>query len=131
MRITTQAYQAILTQAREQLPCEACGYLLGTGDTLSVNYPMTNGDHSSDHFSFLPAEQFAAMRHARNEGLHILANWHSHPSSPSRPSAEDIRLANDPRIAYLILSLAQTEPVLNAFSIRKGIVERLPLHILD
>ncbi|MCI6118371.1 MAG: Mov34/MPN/PAD-1 family protein [Prevotella sp.] len=30
------------------------------------------------------------------------AKWHSHPASPSRPSSEDIRLANDPNILYAI-----------------------------
>ncbi|MBR4650224.1 MAG: Mov34/MPN/PAD-1 family protein [Prevotella sp.] len=30
--------------------------------------------------------------------MRILANWHSHPASPSRPSEEDLRLALDPTI---------------------------------
>ena len=46
-----------------------------------------------------------------------LGNWHSHPESPSRPSDEDKRLANDSKASYLILSLAEEEPVLNSFHI--------------
>ena len=92
---------------------------------------MTNADHSSEHFSFIPQEQFAAVKYARNNGLKVLANWHSHPSTPSRPSQEDIRLANDPNILYLILSLAEAEPVLNAFRIIKGEVEIIKLKIED
>ena len=53
-------------------------------------------------------------------GLKILANWHSHPASPSRPSQEDLRLANDPTIRYAILSLLDGEPKLNSFKILNG-----------
>ena len=54
----------------------------------------------------------------RDEGLSPLGNWHSHPETPSRPSEEDKRLANDSRASYLILSLAEEDnPVLNAFHV--------------
>lgn len=54
----------------------------------------------------------------RSQGLVPLGNWHSHPESPSRPSEEDKRLANDPRASYLILSLEKEDhPVLNAFHV--------------
>ena len=44
--------------------------------------------------------------------------WHL--SSPSRPSEEDKRLAFDPTIEYLILSLMEEgNPVLKAFGIDK------------
>ena len=77
-------------------------------------------DHSPEHFSFAPKDQFAALRYARSKGLKILANWHSHPATPSRPSQEDLRLANDPTIRYAILSLLNDEPRLNSFKILNG-----------
>ena len=131
MTIEREVFEKIVAQAREELPNESCGYLLGIDDTVTENYRMTNADHSSEHFSFIPREQFAAVKYARNNGLKVLANWHSHPSTPSRPSQEDIRLANDPNILYLILSLAEAEPVLNAFRIIKGEVEIIKLKIED
>jgi proteasome lid subunit RPN8/RPN11 len=73
---------------------------------------MENIDHSPEHFSFAPKDQFAALRYARSKGLKILANWHSHPASPSRPSQEDLRLANDPTIRYAILSPRRHPPEL-------------------
>ena len=43
-----------------------------------------------------------------------------HPESPSRPSEEDKRLAYDPTVNYLILSLMDMDqPVLKAFDIDK------------
>lgn len=119
--ITESAYQSILAQAQKDAPVESCGYLLGTDkETATENYPMTNIDHAEEHFSFDPKEQFAAIKYARKNGLAIVGNWHSHPASPSRPSEEDKRLAYDPNILYFILSLAEEEPVLNAFRIVDG-----------
>lgn len=127
--ITEQAYQSILAQAQKDAPVESCGYLLGPDkETATENFPMTNIDHSEEHFSFDPKEQFAAVKYARKNGLKIVGNWHSHPASPSRPSEEDKRLAYDPSILYFILSLAEEKPVLNAFRIVDGEVkEKYPL----
>jgi proteasome lid subunit RPN8/RPN11 len=130
IQIKKEVYDAILQQARRELPNESCGLLLGQAESIVEYYPMTNADHSPEHFSFLPQEQFAALRHARGKGLKVTANWHSHPSSPSRPSEEDIRLAYDPTILYFILSLAADEPVLNAFRIVEGKVEKLPWQLI-
>ena len=122
--ITESTYQSILAQAQKDAPIESCGYLLGTDkETATENYPMTNIDHSEEHFSFDPNEQFAVLKYARKKGLKIVGNWHSHPASPSRPSEEDIRLAFDPTILYFILSLAEEQPVLNAFRIVDGEVK--------
>ena len=124
MTIPQQIIDEIISQAQREAPCEACGYLLGTsseteGDVVAENYPMENADHSPEHFSFVPREQFAALKHARSRSLRILANWHSHPASPSRPSEEDLRLALDPEIRYAILSLHKGIH-LNVFRIQEG-----------
>lgn len=130
MKIKKEVFNKILEQARRDVPNESCGYLFGEGDTVTESYEMTNADHSPEHFSFIPKEQFAAINYARKHGLQVLANWHSHPASPSRPSQEDIRLAYDSQIAYFILSLAAEEPVLNAFHIENGVSEKLPLEVI-
>lgn len=130
MKIKKEVFNKILEQARRDVPNESCGYLFGEGDTVTESYEMTNADHSPEHFSFIPKEQFAAINYARKHGLQVLANWHSHPASPSRPSQEDIRLAYDSQIAYFILSLAAEEPVLHAFHIENGVSEKLPLEVI-
>lgn len=73
-------------------------------------------------------DQFAALRYARSKGLKILANWHSHPASPSRPSQEDLRLANDPTIRYAILSLHDGVH-LNSFKIVGGEIVDKEVHL--
>ena len=115
-------YEKMLKHCREGLPNEACGLIGGVveGDkrTIKKVYLLTNIDQSNEHFSMDPKEQFAAVKDMRANGYQLLGNFHSHPESPSRPSEEDKRLAFDPKINYLILSLMDMEnPVLNAFVI--------------
>ena len=132
MIIPQNIIDELISQARQDAPNETCGYLLGTssedGDTVTENYEMENIDHSPEHFSFNPKDQFAALKYARSKGLKILANWHSHPASPSRPSQEDIRLANDPTIRYAILSLHEGVH-LNSFRIINGEVVEKEVHL--
>ena len=136
MKIPQNIIEELIEQAEKDAPDESCGYLLGItspggneGGLVTENYWMENVDHSSEHFSFAPKDQFAALRYAREKGLKILANWHSHPASPSRPSQEDLRLANDPTIRYVILSLLDGEPKLNSFKILNGEVIDKEIHL--
>ena len=116
-------YDKILEYALSQRPDEACGLIAGKESedgsrSIEKVYLLTNTDHTNEHFSIDPKEQLAAVKDMRAEGLVPLGNWHSHPESPSRPSEEDKRLANDSKATYMILSLEQEDtPVLNAFHI--------------
>jgi [CysO sulfur-carrier protein]-S-L-cysteine hydrolase len=121
----------IFSHAKSELPNEACGYLAGTNGVVTLAYNLTNIDHSPEHFSFDPAEQFKTVKDARNKGLEILANYHSHPSTPARPSVEDIRLAYDPNISYVIISLANSEPGIKSFKIKDGKVDSEDIKIVD
>ena len=131
MIIPQSIIDQLIDQARQDAPNESCGYLLGSDGVVTENYWMENIDHSPQHFSFAPRDQFAALRYARQKGLKILANWHSHPASPSRPSQEDLRLANDPTIRYAILSLLDGKPSLNSFKILNGEVVDKETHYAE
>ena len=117
-------YDKMLQHCKDGLPNESCGLLAGTVEgevkTVTKIYLLTNIDASNEHFSMDPKEPFAALKDARANGVEIIGNFHSHPESPSRPSEEDKRLAYDPNIEYLILSLQEADhPVLKAFGIDK------------
>lgn len=127
--IPQQIVDQIFDQAKKGLPEEVCGYLAGTDRTVNRHFELTNIDHSPEHFSFDPAEQFRTLRETRNAGLEILANYHSHPATPARPSVEDIRLAFDPNISYVIVSLAGEFPDIKSFKIRNGVVEREEIQV--
>lgn len=121
----------IVAHAKNDLPNEACGYLAGNDDVISLGYPMTNIDNSRDHFSFDPSEQFQTVKDARSKGLQILANYHSHPETPARPSEEDIKLAYDPEISYIIISLANGQVDVKSFKIMNSIVLKEDITITD
>lgn len=110
----------IIAHARRDAPIEACGYLAGKGGAVTRAVALRNADASREHFSFAPQEQFAAVRELRKQALRPLAVYHSHPSTLARPSPEDIRLAADPAISYVIVSLAQAEPVVKSFRVSAG-----------
>ncbi|MFZ5987752.1 MAG: M67 family metallopeptidase [Bacillota bacterium] len=123
--ITKQQYKDILDHSLGALPNEACGLLGGiaVNDIKYVKrvYLLTNIDNSPEHFSMDPKEQFSAVKDMRSNGWVMLGNFHSHPASPSRPSEEDKRLAFDPGVSYLIISLMDQENiVLKSFSIIKS-----------
>ena len=134
VRLKKSDYDAIVGHAKAGLPNEACGLIAGIvqGDLKMVEkvYLLSNPDQSPEHFSIDPREQLAAVKDMRAQGLSPLGNFHSHPSTPSRPSQEDIRLAYDPKASYLILSLAEETPVLRAFEIAGGAVTLQTLEII-
>ena len=121
--------KALFEQAGREAPVEACGYLAGIDGRVSKHYPMTNIEGRNDHFAFDPKEQFAVLRSARDEGLTITGVYHSHPASPARPSGEDIRLAYDPTVVYVIVSLMDGINMMQGFRIIKGQVEEEPITI--
>ena len=124
LKLKKSDYDKMLKHCKDGLPNESCGLLAGTVEgevkTVTKIYLLTNIDASNEHFSMDPKEQFAALKDARANGVEIIGNFHSHPESPSRPSEEDKRLAYDPSIEYLILSLQEADhPILKAFGIDK------------
>ncbi len=136
IRLSKEHYEKIVTQARDEFPLECCGLLGGilTEDVISVEkvYPLTNMDRSSEHFSLDPKEQFVALKNMRLAGCRLIGNYHSHPHTPSRPSEEDKRLAFDPDVLYGIVSLKDSEPVLNFFKITNHeLVEKIEYRILE
>jgi len=105
MKIPKTVYNAILEQSKKDDPLETCGYLGGTNNEVTDIFPMVNSDKSPEHYAFDPKEQFKVLREARARGLSLVAVYHSHPKSPARLSEEDIRLALDPTLCYIICSL--------------------------
>ena len=130
MNIKASVIDELISHARAEAPIEACGYLAGNDDLVTTAFRLKNVDASPEHFSFEPAEQFAAVRRMRAEGVRLRAVYHSHPATPARPSQEDIRLANDPSLSYVIVSLAGAAPDVKSFRIHDGQVEPETLHVI-
>lgn len=130
MKIRADIRERLVAHARREAPLEACGYLAVKDGVLAGIHALTNCDKSPEHFSFDPKEQFAAVREARSNGTALDAVYHSHPASPARPSAEDIRLAYDADKLYVIVSLAGGCDDVRAFWIREGQVTEEILEVV-
>ena len=131
LRIKQDIIDRIVAHGRTEAPFEACGYLAEKDGIINQHFELTNIDKSPVHFSMDPAEQFAVVKECRNRGLQICAVYHTHPETPARPSKEDIKLAYDPSVSYVIVSLAEADPNIKSFNIQKGIVEPEPLRIIN
>jgi len=131
LRIPRAILEAMAAQAAAAAPLEACGILAGRGDRVEAFHPTTNADQSAEHFSMAPKEQFAVAKAIRAAGQQVLAIYHSHPHSPARPSAEDIRLAVTPGVVYVILSLRRKErPEVKGFLIEEAVVTETAVEAL-
>jgi len=124
LKVHKKVLEKIIDHAKKDLPNEACGYLAGNDGNIVKSYPLTNIDKSHEHFSFDPKEQFETVKAARSEGLKLLAVYHSHPQTPARPSKEDIKLAYDPKISYVIVSVAMEKSDVRSFLIVDGKVTK-------
>ncbi|MBR4344124.1 MAG: M67 family metallopeptidase [Lachnospiraceae bacterium] len=134
-------FEKMYEHALKDRPDEACGLIAGIDREDGVReikkvYLLENIDHTNEHFTISPKDQLTSIKDMRANGLTPLGNWHSHPESPSRPSEEDKRLANDSKASYLILSLMEEgNPVLNAFHVEgeqgDKIVRKEDLIIVD
>jgi [CysO sulfur-carrier protein]-S-L-cysteine hydrolase len=123
LKIPKHIYNDLIAHAREGFPLEICGILGGRDGTVERAFRMTNTDASNEHFTMEPREQFAVVKELRTAGLEIVAIYHSHPETPARPSAEDIRLALTPGVSHVIISVADMErPELKSFKITDGVV---------
>lgn len=131
MKIRKDVVEEIIAHAKKEAPLEACGYLAQKNAVVLKHYALTNMDHSEEHFSFDPREQFEAMRDARRQGFEVCTVYHSHPFTPARPSAEDIKLSIDPHLSYVVVSLAGAETDIKAFRIKGERVEKEDLEVVS
>lgn len=132
LEIPSNIFGRMVEQAKAEAPVEACGILAGSDGKVEKFYKMTNADKSCVHFMMEPKEQFTVVKDIRSAGLKMLAIYHSHPATPARPSAEDIRLALTPDVIYVIVSLQDAKcPNVKGFLVENGNVTDVSVRILQ
>ena len=114
---------ALVAHANAELPNEACGLILFEDDTAVEYVPGTNASASPYHFEL----QIDPLTWADlNDRDLVQAVFHSHISSPPRPSRTDVEnIGLWERRPYVILSLHSGE--LAAWRIEAGRIEPLEL----
>lgn len=64
-----------------------------------------------------------------DEGLELLAIYHSHPVTAPYPSPTDVREARYPDSLYVLLSLRHGEPEIKAYAIEAGAVRAVTVEV--
>jgi len=132
LEIPTNIFERMVAQAKALAPIETCGILAGKDNKAEKLFEMTNADNRSDHFMMEPKEQFTVVKNIRSADLEMLAIYHSHPETPARPSAEDIRLALTPDVIYVIVSLQDANDAnVKGFLIENSTVTEVPVKVLQ
>jgi proteasome lid subunit RPN8/RPN11 len=114
-----QVYNALLEQARAELPNECCGLLAGRKKgalgLVEHCYPLGNALASPVEYESAPRDMFEADRDMRRRGLEVLAVYHSHPTSEPVPSRKDRERSYSPTVVNLIISLRTSGPPVRAW----------------
>ena len=122
MVIPAEVRSALVEHAEAELPNEACGLLVLRDGVAERLVPGRNRAASPYRFEL---EVDPETWFLEDEGYE-LAVFHSHPSSPPRPSRTDVEnIGLWEGRAYVILSLRSGE--LAAWTIADGSVDSLPL----
>ncbi len=129
LRIQRSVVRDILGHGKREAPLEACGYLAEKDGIIIRHYELTNMEGSEKYFSMDPVEQFAAVRSMRAAGYKLRAAYHSHPKTPARPSREDVRLAYDADLSYVIVSLLDNN--IKSFKIKNAGLEKEEIEIIQ
>ena len=130
--IPQQILDDLIAHAREVDPYECCGFLAGSGQTVSRVYRIKNvvsldgasqsasfDDAKLQHLSRLSPEEraeiafimdaqemFQAVKDMRKNNLTLQVVYHSHPHDPARPSVTDIKIASEWEENWSRLNLA-------------------------
>lgn len=132
---------AIVAQAREELPNEACGLVIGSAPAVAggvaVRYEACRNAAASPVRYTIDSDDLIRLAVATDDADEVF--WgivHSHVASPAVPSPTDIGLAYYPEALHLLVSLArdQADPVtgrpsLRAWAIVEGVVHEVALEI--
>ncbi len=123
-------WQRMREHASAALPEEACGILAGRGERCVSVITLNNVLHSPTQYAAAPEELFQAFAALERETMELLAIFHSHPRGEAQPSATDVANAYYPNSAQLILAPHDDDWMCRAFTIERGVVSAIPLHIL-
>lgn len=118
--IEGDALDAAVGHARETVPAECCGLLVGRGDQILKAVRARNLHEGLDRFLIDPRAHIDALRDARAAGLEVLGFYHSHPHSMARPSRADLEEAAYPDHVHMIIGLESEEADVRLYAMAEG-----------
>ena len=126
LEISAELFNAMIAHARQELPAECCGLLAGHNSRAHQLFPLRNELNSPIAYNADPCDLFAAQRAMRQNGLDLVAIYHSHPTSQALPSRRDLAENYYGQIPRIIISLREREPIVKAFVLFDDRFEEIP-----
>ncbi len=120
--------ESMRLHVQASLPLEACGLLVGEGNTVKEIISIKNQAASPTRFRMDPEEQLRAFEHMESAGVDLLGIYHSHPEGPDRPSPTDIAEAAYQTV-YVIWWRAQGNWSVHGWWIEDGRLSDVKLEI--
>lgn len=93
LRVSTGCAAQMLTHVERALPNECVGFLAGVGMDVSLVIPLPNS-RGPRSFFVEPCDQYLAEKRIRDNGLDLIAVYHSHPGGCACLSETDLRFAD-------------------------------------
>jgi proteasome lid subunit RPN8/RPN11 len=137
--LPSSIHEAIIAQARDEYPHEACGLIVGDNPAAeggrALRFEPTRNKAASPYRYEIHPDDLLRLTIATDDADEVF--WgivHSHTHSPAVPSPTDIGLAFYPDALYLLVSLSETEtdtrtgePGVRAWRIVDGAVHEVGL----
>jgi proteasome lid subunit RPN8/RPN11 len=119
MRISQALIDEMVAHAREDLPNECCGMIGGRDGVATKIVRVENAAASPLRYEMDPQGQYDALKAIEDAGEELVAIYHSHTRSAAYPSQTDVNEAVMwPEQVYVIVSLADGEPDVKAYSLK-------------
>ena len=121
MKIPQAVAAQMRAHAKEELPNECCGLLVGRRGFVQRAVRARNLEAGPTRYLIDPQDHFAAMRAARGEGLHVIGAYHSHPAGTTEPSPSDIAEASG-GADFLCVIVSSVTGAMTGFLVKNGLV---------
>ncbi|MCX8029497.1 MAG: M67 family metallopeptidase [Brevinematales bacterium] len=132
MKIKKDVYNQMIDWMKKNIPFEACGLLVGNGDTIDEFIPMNNIAKSETFFEMDPVELMNTLDKIDEKGKDFIAIFHSHPVTDPYPSKTDLdRNELIDHLIFVISSMKDGSPTVKAYNIKDKNVKEIGVTILD
>ena len=121
IRISQKFIDQMIEHSKSEDPNECCGILAGTNGDISKLYKIRNASPSPYRYVMDPQEMLTSIQDADENGIDLVAFYHSHTHSPAYPSETDTRMAVESGwvdFCYVLISLEdEDKPVVRFYVI--------------
>ena len=121
IRISQKFIDQMIEHSKSEDPNECCGILAGTNGNISTLYKIRNASPSPYRYVMDPQEMLTSIQDADENGIDLVAFYHSHTHSPAYPSETDTRMAVESGwvdFCYVLVSLEdEDKPVVRFYVI--------------